>query len=484
MRTQTEKESQQTIQVMNEYVQYLYSHTEACGRFVCMDHEKKPLFVLHPKHVDRCTTVPYQRPEDWVKAQQKSLYVSANLRRTKNRILKEGLASYVQIVIPCKGDGEHLIELQNILISHPTIPCPSYVINNTDGTYDIVYLLKESVAALHMGVSMRACAWTIAEKIVSLEKEINACNIPTSAKFEVLEDEITTNPVLRMPGSYNNKTHRMVRAIYFKHEKGPFTYHELLDYMGYTHYKGKYQIIKMQNSIQKIRSGVNFRRFYFPCENFSEESKLDIHIHIKRMQNLERLMCEGYEGVSKEKMIYWHTWFQCRIYSYAYRNLMDVYDKITDYSKEIIHIITKGRKEECYLNGYVTKLVHNYRAEEESYRVTNDHLIAAFGLRSNGSWGDTIYFRETRKKKYLGEKIQNQMIAIARLTLYGMKNQEIMKRLHINKDRFYERKRRIRKVLGGMRAVCRLNFDFKHHPEQEWMKETCPWVSQKILAAA
>lgn len=62
------------------------------------------------------------------------------------------------------------------------------------------------------------------------------------------------------------------------------------------------------------------------------------------------------------------------------------------------------------------------------------------------------------------------MIIIAKLIKNGMKNIEIMKLLKMNKDRFYERKRRIRKQ-GGIDRIASSKFDFTNHPDQKYFTE-------------
>ena len=75
------------------------------------------------------------------------------------------------------------------------------------------------------------------------------------------------------------------------------------------------------------------------------------------------------------------------------------------------------------------------------------------------------------------------MIAIARLTLQGLKNSEIMKKLQINRDRFFERKRRIKKE-GGMVKIAKEEFCFQNRPEQSDLREICRHPNSEYYQAA
>ena len=86
-------------------------------------------------------------------------------------------------------------------------------------------------------------------------------------------------------------------------------------------------------------------------------------------------------------------------------------------------------------------------------------------------------------KVFIKDKIKNQMIAIARLTLQGLKNSEIMKKLEINRDRFFERKRRIKKE-GGMDKIANEEFCFQNRPEQAGLREICRHPNSEYYQAA
>lgn len=500
---QKPEESRLTSEIIPRYTNFLYNHANMRGQFLCLNSKNEELFIMNRKEWMLLTKNGYQNPYVWIRRIKKAFYVTANPRDKKTG----ELAGYVQIVIPCYGKEFQRESLLALIKEHKDIPNPTYVIDNGYGLFDLVYMLKESVAPT-MEQAIRAVLWTITEKIVGLERTVNYRN-NDYVDFEVLVEKLTVNPKLRLPGSYNER--KMVQVYYPKRAK-QYTYHELLNCMGIRPpYKASYQIKKMKKSVQKTRKGKWLDQFYLELDK--SEKNLDIFIQMRRIHVLEELMIKGYDRMTNREFVTEYCRLLCHVYRYkCYRSITEQMIPITERMVQVITYLTDNRDEQMNLKDIVMEEVdHNYDFNHDSFvellrnpkvhhllhkyrtmiyeKITNNDLIDRYHLNPDGSWKGKIYLHPTRDVKlrnpkvFIKDKIKNQMIAIARLTLQGLKNSEIMKKLQINRDRFFERKRRIKKK-GGMVKIAKEEFCFQNRPEQSDLREICRHPNSEYYQAA
>ena len=500
---QKPEESKLTSEIIPRYTNFLYNHANMRGQFLCLNSKNEELFIMNRKEWTLLTKNGYQNPYVWIRRIKKAFYVTANPRDKKTG----ELAGYVQIVIPCYGKEFQRESLLSLIKERKDIPNPTYVIDNGYGLFDLVYMLKESVAPT-MEQAIRAVLWTITEKIIGLERTVNYRN-NDYVDFEVLVEKLTVNPKLRLPGSYNES--KMVQVYYPKRAK-QYTYHELLNCMGIRPpYKASYQIKKMKKSVQMIRKGKWLDQFYLELDK--SEKNLDIFIQMRRIHVLEELMIKGYNRMTNREFVTEYCRLLCRVYMYkCYGSVAEQMIPITERMVEVITYLTDDKDEQMDLkdivmeevdqkfdfnydsfhellkNSKVYYFLHKYRTMIYE-KITNNELIDRYHLNPDGSWKGKIYLHPTRDAKlrkpkvFIKDKIKNQMIAIARLTLQGLKNSEIMKKLEINRDRFFERKRRIKKE-GGMKKIADEEFCFQNRPEQSSLREICRHPNSEYYQAA
>lgn len=470
---QTKKEQKTSYEAFNSYIDFLFSHTDMCGYFTCLNFNTKKLFRLSKRECQRLTNVPYPHPLNWIAAQHKSMRISSVPKRLKllpNGERDEVKSGFIQVVIPCQGEGYHLEELVNLIYDGTKIPAPTYYIQRADG-FDIVYLLKKSIAPT-MGLSFRALTWTLANEIVKLEREINEVDPDKNFRkrkyelsFHVQTEKIGTSQNLCLPGSYH-KNH-MVKALFHPFDI-QYTYHELLDAIGCKRFNGKYQIENMKASIERIR-GVRIATHLYIPNLFEKEPVLagshkDAKIQLDRIHNLENLLLDGYD---KETGMRYYQQLLCQLFSNYYENLKVV-------AKEIVGRIQAF----CHKIQYFISTDSCYQYVKDFERVksfTNDCLMEYMGFEDY-QWNGKTYFGRTKHKKNLAEKIKEQMVQIANMMKQGLSNAEMMLRTGLNKDRFFERKRRIQ-AAGGYLMVAEKGWNFEQKEADEFdgydEKEKC-----------
>lgn len=461
---QTKKEQKASYEAFNSYIDFLFSHTDMCGYFTCSNFNAKKLFRLSKRECQRLTNVPYPHPLNWIAAQHKSMRISSVPKRLKllpNGKRDEVKSGFIQVVIPCQGEGYHLEELVNLIYDGTKIPAPTYYIQRADG-FDIVYLLKKSIAPT-MGLSFRALTWTLANEIVKLEREINEVDPDKNFRkrkyelsFHVQTEKIGTSQNLCLPGSYH-KNH-MVKALFHPFDV-QYTYHELLDAIGCKRFNGKYQIENMKASIERIR-GVRIATHLYIPNLFEKEpiyvgSHKDAKIQLDRIHNLENLLLDGYD---KETGMHYYQQFLCQLFSNYYENLKVV-------AKEIVGRIQAF----CHKIQYFISTDSCYQYVEDFERVksfSNNCLMECMGFEDY-QWNGKTYFGRTKHKKNLAEKIKEQMVEIASMMKQGLSNAEMMLRTGLNKDRFFERKRRIQ-AAGGYLMVAEKGWRFEQKEADEF----------------
>lgn len=389
---QNDIERKRTNHLLVEFIHYLYENSKKSGSFVLKSHKNKDLFLVkNEMKYQNLTRYPFQEPEEWIRKEKKSLYFGANPR--KNSVPKQK-TGFLQLVIPCKGDANSIQNIIEFIQDSNNIPEPSYYINNGyNHTFDIVYLLRETVS-FKMGLCIRALLWSLAKVFVEIEKDLD---------FQVELNKLTTNPTLRLPGSYNNRTHKMVTVIY--HPKNiHYTYHEVLSCLGYKKYNAKFHIQNMKKAIKKIRNGKKLNRFFLPCTNFPKEHLTDVFIHIKRIHSLDDLINDGYEKeMKKEELVSLYTYFLGKIYEnqYGSEHIMSAYDDIESRMKHVIHVLANNQKEKKYLKGTVIKGIQKYKATRG---FKNDDIIQYLSLDIAGTWKGKKYINPTKKKRIFEQR--------------------------------------------------------------------------------
>lgn len=506
---QTSAASKKTGKIIPKFTNYLYNHTTMRGQFVCLDAQGKVQFIMNRINWTKVQNKGYKTPFNWIRNLKKTFYFDANPRDKKTG----KLAGYVQLAIPCHGNKCHIDEVLKVIKERKNIPDPTYVLDDRHHHFTLVFMLKKSVAP-NMTQGIRALLWTLAEKIVTLEDQVNQALQYADYHFHVCEKELTTSPKLRLPGSYNDS--RMVH-VYYNGRTKRYTYRTMLQLFGCNPpYRASYQIEIMKKSIQKIRKGKWLDRFYFDVDKTTDKKrKLDIFIQIDRIHALEEMMFDGYDRMTEQEYTLEYCRLLCHVYDVYYMRSVSEY-KIPIFARmiEVIQYLTNDHtiqnqlfkivqeevlykydyNKNSYLDYLKMESKHDYRfyhlrkkAQLSTYyMVTNNELIERYHLDCDGSWLEKVYLNPTKKRKskiFLNEKIQNEMIAIARLTLQGLKNSEIMKKLKINKDRFFDRKRRINKE-GGMKKIADRQYCFKHWKEQEELKSTCRHPNASYYQAA
>lgn len=500
---QKPEESRKTSEIIPKYTNFLYNHANMRGQFLCLNSKNEKLFIMNRKEWTLLTKNGYRNPYVWIRRIKKAFYVTANPKDKKTG----KLAGYVQIVIPCYGNEFQRDLLLSLIKERKDIPNPTYIIDNGYRTFDLVYMLKESVAPT-MEQAIRAVLWTITEKIVKLERTVNYRN-NDYVDFQVLVEKLSVNPKLRLPGSYNEG--KMVQVYYPKRAR-QYTYHELLNCMGvHRPYKASYQIKNMKKSVQKIRKEKWLDQFYLEMDK--AEKNLDIFIQIRRIHVLEELMIKEYDRMTNREFVTEYCRLLCHIYYYrCSHSIAEQAFPIIERMVQVITYLTDDKDEQMDLKDIVVEeidqkydfnrdsfidllrkpklqyLLHKYRIMIYE-KISNNELIARYHLNPDGSWEGKVYLHPTRDAKlrkpkvFIKDMIKNQMIAIARLTLQGLKNSEIMEKLEINRDRFFERKRRIQKE-GGMKKVADEEFSFKNRPEQSGLREICRHPNSGYYQAA
>lgn len=499
---QTADEMKETKEIIPYFATFLYNHAKMRGSFTCVDSKNEKLYIMNKKSWTPLREKGYQSPYLWIRDHKKTFYIEAN-PRDKHTGMPSG---FVQIAIPCHGEKYHIDELLKVIKGRKDIPNPTYVINDRHVHFTLVYMLKESVAPT-MEQAIRGLMWSVAEKIVQLENVINQTLSDKDYTFYVEEDQFTTCPKLRLPGSYNDG--RMVKVHYPKKTK-QYTYHEMLQCLGIRPpYNARFQIQNMKKSIDKIRQGKWLDHYYLKVDKkIVPAIKLDIFIQMFRIHALEKLMIDGYDRMTEQEYVTEYCRLLCHVHNvWCVKSVEERKEQILGRMIEVIMFLTNdyafqnslfqiAKNEVMIQFDFNMDSYLDYEKMEKDgncnfshlkrksqiniyHYVKNDTLIKRYHLDPDGSWMGKVYLNPTREKElrkpkvYIKDKIQNQMIAIARLTLKGLKNSEIMKKLGINKDRFFDRKRRINKE-GGMKTVADTEFCFKHWPEQKDLKTICP----------